>query len=485
MEPSHRSVYLNPSAVLLWALLLVCLAVAPRSAWSQTPELQQFRILDEPFRLALDEQPASKQALFDYGGWFRSSYFVTDENNDRDFDGHNDGTRAFRQQQSRFWSSLTLHQTHQFYVRLKTDYIDWNGDTSYDGRNSDLLGPNLERFWYNFRLSKAQWVTGYTPGDFDLDFKIGRDYVELGNGLSLSSPLDAAMLTTYYKDIRVLTFGALSIPSSNNIDSSVPDNPNESRRFGGVQFNFDHWSEQQPFMYYYIQEDQDYGMVRDFQSYGYDSQYLGLGSRGRFFHRDLQYGCELVSEFGKSHAWTDDEPAPQTIQAWAFDTELRYLIPDQAKSQLSAEYIFASGDGDRTYSPTNTIGGNAPHTKDTSFNAWGYRNTGLVLAPEISNIHIIRVGAATFPLYQVAQCDKLRVGTDVFCYHKQHSDGAMSDGLSYLQEGYVGSEWDVYFDWRLTSDLSLTLRYGYFLPGDAFASDHDRQLVFTGVTLNF
>jgi hypothetical protein len=41
-------------------------------------------------------------------------------------------------------------------------------------------------------------------------------------------------------------------------------------------------------------------------------------------------------------------------------------------------------------------------------------------------------------------------------------------------------------NWQITSDLTLAMRYGAFVPGDKItSSDKVRQLFFTGVTLAF
>ena len=54
-------------------------------------------------------------------------------------------------------------------------------------------------------------------------------------------------------------------------------------------------------------------------------------------------------------------------------------------------------------------------------------------------------------------------------------------------DSFIGGEIDVGLDWRFTSDLSLILRYGVFLPGEAMPSGQDdpRHFFFTGVTYAF
>jgi len=455
---------------------------------------QRRRTLDEPFRLALDEQPQAKRDLFDWGGWFRFSYWGADDNVDRDGDGFDDGRHMLRRYQLRLWGFLTVDQAHHVYVRGLNDYYDWNHGTSY--RNDDHYWDEarLERGWYYFRYSQLPEAA---PSDFDFAAQIGRQYVELGTGLALSIPLDAVMLHGYWRDWELTGLLGLSVPSTHNVDRSVPGNSKESRRWWGTELRYHGWRDHEPFVYFFRQEDQDAGMIRlvdptdiqTAQSFGYDSSYVGMGSRGRFFFRDVEYTAEVVLEQGESY---DSGPGGasmvgrrEDIEAWAFDTELRYISPKAHRSQVVVEYLLTSGDGDRTASPTNTVGGNLAGTRDESFVGWGYRNTGIGLAPSMSNLGMVRLGLSTYPLYAERIFENLQVGTDLFLFHKQDSRGAMSDSVSTDNSSWVGSEIDLFLNWRLTSDLAWSLYYGYFEPGDAFATGHQRQLWFTAVTLNF
>ncbi len=457
---------------------------------AQGDSSQRERLLAEPFRLMMDEDaPVEKRALLDWGGWFRSSYWGLDEKVDRDFDGRNDVFRGLREQEFRLWGFFSIDQVHNFYGRMKLDYLDWNHSSSYNNRDNDWQGPNLERGWYDFRLSRYRAAYGIAQTDYDLGVRVGRQYVEFGTGLALSVPLDAILVTGYYRNWQLTGLGALSIPSSYNVDHSFPDNSKESRCYWGVELRYRGWIDHQPFVYYFEQADKDAGSVRTYagndQSFGYDSRYVGMGSTGRFFHKDMLYICEIVGEFGKSYAWPGVDER-QNIHAWAFDAELRYLLRDTRLTQFELEYLLASGDSDRTFSPTNTIGGNKPHSVDHGFVGWGFRDTGLTMAPKLSNLGMIRMGASTFPMNHLKRFQNLKVGTNLYLFHKQQSEGAVSDNLSsYRSDSYLGSEMDLYADWRLTSDLSWMIRYGLFLPGDAFSQESPRHLVYTGVTLSF
>jgi len=489
---SHRYKGIWKSWVIFLCLLFFAFILPANQLHAQiTEQSQRERSLDEPFRLLMDEQaPLNRRAIFDWGGWFRSSYWAYDEDVRRGPDQKESGFHGLRRQQLRLWGRFNLDQVHQVYARAKLDYYDWNHGSSFDHNDSDWEGVNLERLWYDFRLSRARLAYGSTPDEFDLSFRVGRQYVEFGTGLALSIPLDAILASAYYGDWQLTGLAAMSIPSTYNVDQSIPDNQKESRRYWGVQINYNGRRDHEPFVYYFAQEDQDFGMVRSDptfgdQTFGYDSQYIGLGSRGRFFHRDLQYTCELVGEFGKSYAFAADPAEQQNIHAWALVTELRYLIPDKHFSQLAVEYLLASGDSDRRYSPTNTIGGNMSRTRDNSFVGWGYLDTGLVLAPRMSNLGMVRLDASTFPVNDMDIFRQLKVGTSLYLYHKQQSEGAISDSLSLKDSSFLGTGWDLYSDWRLTSDLAWMIAYGIFLPGDAFSSQSSRHLFFTGLTIGF
>ncbi|MHC4295193.1 MAG: alginate export family protein, partial [Planctomycetota bacterium] len=144
-----------------------------------------------------------------------------------------------------------------------------------------------------------------------------------------------------------------------------------------------------------------------------------------------------------------------------------------------------SGDNDRLLSSSSTAGGNRPDTKDRAFNAFGFRDTGIALAPVISNIHIYTIGASFYPFENHRLFERLEVGSKAFFYHKDKSGGPISDMTANTSEQWIGWEWDVYANWRITSDLTFSLRYGAFQPGTAFENQECRQYLFTGVTFSF
>ena len=159
--------------------------------------------------------------------------------------------------------------------------------------------------------------------------------------------------------------------------------------------------------------------------------------------------------------------------------QLDYLLESQHRTRLSGEMILASGDSDRL-TTSNTFGGNEPGTTDRAFNAFGLLNTGLAFAPSVSNLIAVRGGVSTFPVRRV------QVGTDVFLLAKLDASAPIDEETSQNGERFLGVEPDVYLNWQIVSDVTLALRYGAFIPGDAIKADGKiRQFIYAGVTFAF
>jgi hypothetical protein len=216
-------------------------------------------------------------------------------------------------------------------------------------------------------------------------------------------------------------------------------------------------SRHRPYVYYLWQFDHTDPWPDDpYQAFQYDSRYLGVGSTGSILLANLRYTTELAWESGRSFA-EGQKHHREEIHALALDVLLEYLFEVPRHPKVVFEYLWGSGDASRRASSTSTIGGNLAGTRDEAFNAFGFRDTGLAFAPRIANLHIFQIAAS----------------------------GAISDINARRDSDWVGWEWDVYLNWRLASDLALTLRYGVFDPGAAFLDKERRHFLYTGVTYSF
>ncbi|MCD4825331.1 MAG: alginate export family protein [Phycisphaerae bacterium] len=469
---------MNSRTTLRWVVLLAVVAALPvAEALAQ----EGIRTYDEELRVQLDKERL-RASGFDAGGWFSFAYMRYDDSVAR-------RRRDLRRYELRGWANLSLQGgAHQFYVRGLLNYDDWDsGDNPINGRGDDF-NEDIERAWYKFDFGKLmQYQTGKPPRS-SFSVKVGRDFTTIGTAFVLSMPLDQIQFRANVHDWHFMALLGKTIKDSNNIDGSELVSHKQDRCFYGFELAYRGFSRHRPFAYFLTNIDHTRPSMRDplMQRYDYSSRYLGIGSTGTLFTSGLSYSVEAVGEWGQTYS-EGPLPGQDRICAMALDAQLAYQFRVQTKPRIMAEYIFATGDSDRRTSTNSTVGGNRWSTKDRAFNAFGFRDTGISLAPLISNIHIYSAGASFFPLEKIRLCKKMEVGSKVFFYQKDKAAGPISDPMAAGDAAWLGCEWDVYCNWRLTSDLALTARYGVFMPGSAYDTRDKtcRQFLYTGLVFNF
>jgi len=459
----------------------VCVAVvAAAAATAGGQEEAGRRVYDEQLRVRLDEQlPQAREIGLDAGGWFSFAFFNYDDATARK-------KRTLRQYELRAWASFNIRGVHRFYARGLGSYEDWNTGTNPDGERSDEFpNPQVERAWYQFDLGQLLRNRTGTRPPVGLRVKVGRAFAKIGTSLVLSMPLDMVQLELEADDWRVMALLGKTIEDSYNIDYSAPVANHQDRCFWGVELTYTGWDHHRPFAYFLSNQDNTDPCPDDpLQSYEYTSQYAGAGSEGTLFLPDLHYRFEVVREYGKTYS-DGVTSGRDRIRATAVDGLLEYLFHGPTHPKATVGYLFASGDDDRRLSSSSTIGGNLAGTTDRAFNAFGFRDTGLAFSPLISNLHMYTVGASFFPLEAHKLFKKMEVGTKAFFYHKATDAGPISDTTATKTAQWLGWEWDIFCDWRITSDVTWTLRYGAFQPGSAFEDKSCRQFLLTTLTFSF
>lgn len=469
--PRNHCISAGVVGLLAWALLAGTLCAQTNSG---------VRIYDEQLRVTLDRRdPADKEMGFDAGGWlnFTLLHFDDDASLRR---------RTLNQFQLRGWASANINNVHKAYFRGLLTWDLWAGNDNIGASRNHEFQETVERAWYEIDLGKLiEQQSGQTP-PWGFTAKIGREYTTIGTGLALSMPLDAIDMNFRYRNLEFRTLLGLAVKDSfNRVDRSGLIAERQDRCFWGFELAYN-FSEHRPFAYFLSQSDHstpytDTGLQR----YDYSSRYLGLGSTGTLIWPDLAYSAELVGEWGRtfsSNAWRNRDE----ICALAADVQLEYYFRVDTHPRVSVEYIYASGDSDRGTS-SSTVGGNTAGTRDKAFNGFGFRDTGIAFAPAISNLHIYIAGASFYPLEDIQLFRKMELGTKLFFYQKANESGGISDAQATDQASWVGWEWDVFCNWRVTSDLSWTARYGVFMPGSCFRgqADSPRHFLYTGILLSF
>ncbi len=448
-------------------------------------QLEQIR-RETQLLMVSPEVPPDQRLYYDFGGDITFNFLAIDD--------PLQNTHILRQTSLTGYGRLNFDGAHDFFLRGRVTYNDFNSGDSFDGEGDEWVGPRLERAIYRFDL--ARYMGAYHGKDLRGNVVVqgGRQLVHWTSGLVLSRELDGAMIDLSWEDVTLTILAGRTVEDTADIDSSRPDFDDETRRnfFGGM-IAWQVTPYHRPYVYGLVQEDDNSDDTLSIGGtttrFDYNSFYIGIGSSGNLT-RKLLYGIEFVYQGGDTLSNSFDNqtfiPGPQTrddIEAWAMNAILDYQFGDANRTRANIELIVASGDDDRLHS-TNTFAGNQPGTRDKAFNGFGLLNTGLAFNTNVSNLLVVRTGASTFPLAGTTTFDRLQIGIDLFLFNKYDSDAPIDEPTS--DHRYLGFETDLYATWQVTSDLVVAARYGVFFPGKAILTDNDpRHFFFTGVTLGF
>lgn len=463
------------------------LAIAP-VAQAQQDERQIERTIErieraEQLQFVDTSLSIGERSVLDFGGFAALSYLYLTEGNG--------SSRSLIQPEVSFYGRAVIDGAHTLFVRSRFQYREFSEGDSFDGQGDRWTEPFVDRYWYEFDLRGA--MQAYEGRDIDGNFnlRVGRQFIDWGQGLALSETLFAGKATIEYGQFAIdgLIGQTPTDDSITDFDSSRDDYNTETQRmfFGGM-VRYDTRKSHEIYAYALWQQDNNQddeipqvplGAPVDFT---YDSTYVGIGAQGSIT-TSLLYGTEFVYEFGKSYS--DPLAGAQSredIHAFAGRFILTYLFKDKGQSRLQFETLIASGDEDRLVT-TDTVGGNFPGTDDNAYNSLGFVNTGLAFAPVFSNLLSFRLGGSTMPFVNIEGLRQFQVGADVFFLNKFDSDGPIDEPTN--QDMYLGTEFDLSLNYRLTSDFAIVGRYGIFFPGPAIVDDDIRHFLFTGVTLSF
>jgi len=440
---------------------------------------RRLRELDATSRFEPDPAaPLAERTQWDFGGSLGFSAFAIDDAESR--------AHILRQTDARAWVRAEFDGRHRFFGRLKLRYDDWNSGDDFDGQGDDLREPLGERWWYEY------------AGD-PVRARLGKQHVEVGNGVALSGTL-TGVRATLPRDGFELTLLAADTPVNDFIDfdASRPSfDTHTQRRFLALAIE-GRGRDVTPFVHLIRQTDRNDRDETTFidglgqiypTTFDYDSTYWGIGARGSLsataswrVEFDLETGKGLSSPI--SGAGTPGPQRREAILAWALAGGASWSLGDAARSRIDADLLAASGDDDRL-DAADTFGGNRTGTTDRGWNGFGFLDTGLALAPDPSNLLMLRAGLETSPWRGDARMERLRAVASAWLFAKLDPDAPIN--LPTLRERFIGGEIDLGLDWNVRPDLTLSARLGLFLPGSAMPDGEDgtRQVLFGGVTYAF
>jgi hypothetical protein len=436
--------------------------------------------------------PVTDRALFDYGGYLSVNYFS--------FDDPQHNNHGLREYDLVGYARVNIDGVHEFFARGRVTYQDYNrGDSFDDGDYQEHY--LLELGYYRFDLQRALAAYSGIQTKNDLVFEGGRQFVYWANGLALGQTLDGVTIDTVLGPFQGQFVAGVTPVRTVDFDFSRPGFDHHTLRgFYGAMFSAKIQTPgvtHRPFVYALVQDDYNHGdtLVNGPPTspittrFHYDSYYLGAGSKGSIGDH-LLYGVELVHEGGRglSNSFSESTggqvtQTQDTINAYAGDLRLDYLLNDPSRTRLGAEVIYGSGDGNRLQT-NNTFGGPKPNTVDMAFNAFGALDTGVAFNPDVSNLVALRAGASTFPWAGTSAMRNLQVGADLFGYFKAELNAPIDEPAS--RGIFLGVEPDLYVNWQIRSDVTLALRYGVFFPNaEVFSNLSARQFFQTSLTFAF
>ncbi|MBI1368829.1 MAG: hypothetical protein GC162_09280 [Planctomycetes bacterium] len=442
--------------------------------------------------LVRPDVPPEQRALIDYGG-YASFYFLA-------LDDPTGNTHLLRQSELNGYFRADIDGVHQVFIRGRVGYQDFNQGDDFDGKGDEWIDATLDRASYTFDLRRASEAYKGETLPYNFVFTGGRQLVHWANGLVLSEDIDGAVVDLEYGPGKLELLLGRTRPDQVDIDSARPNFEDSTHRnFFGAMMSCDLADgDHTPYLYGLVQQDDNpddtVTVGGTNTNFDYNSFYVGFGSKGKITDY-LRYGVEFAYEGGTSLSsafvntggvFTGVTQTKEDISAWAVDARLDYFLHDQAGTFFSGELILATGDSDRVLSSSSSFGGNTPGTKDHAFNAFGLLNTGLAFSPDVSNLFVMRVGAATYPLRNTEWFRRLQIGVDLFLFNKFNPDGPIDEATN-AGDRYLGFESDFYANWQITSDLAVSARYGVFFPGSGIVdADSDiRHFFFTGLTVAF
>lgn len=491
MSHHQRPPYEAPSRTALSAFVLAGVAglglAAPALAQDEvtrrTERLLRANDIGEDYRLRTDTSlTVLERTQLDFGGYTSFTALWLDDSAGNE--------RRLLQPELGLYARASIDGVHTAFARAKFQYRDYSAGDSFDGRGDRFTVPFMDRYWYEFDLRRALSVYDNRTTDFNFNLRVGRQYVDWGASLALSDVLYAARPTIEFAPwLRFTGLVGYTPGYTVDFDASRINFDSETQRgfIGGMlSYVLPNGSEIYAYELYtedFNGEDRARTLPLSGVNFKYNSHYLGLGTVGSV-GSNWQFLGELVFQLGISQS--DPLVGPQRQQevfAFAGRAQGSYLFRDTMQTRVQLETLFASGDKDRRVS-TDTIGGNLPGTTDRAFNSLGFANTGLAFAPSLSNLWTVRGSVSTYPFRTTEWLEEFQVGLDGIIFNKFTPRGGIDEPTS--NDMYLGAEVDMYINYRVTSDLAFTVRYGLFFPGDAITSEKDvRQFILLGATFSF
>lgn len=393
----------------------------------------------------------------EYGGWTSVSFLDIQQ---IDHSGIvQDPISSVSLVDNRAWFKHTWSSRRNVFLRLRK--LDLQIETApgvipLDVRTKEQFDVDL--FTYDFPVLSTDW-------------RVGRQFLRVGRGLTLADTLDAVRVEWRTADgVRVTGFGGSTLHRSDNIDTNVLgfDQGHNNHTFIGIQGEY--ITRRNHHLTGYVLDQNDNSTTADSLqdpfTFNYDSTYVGLGSEGSLGERTIYTG-ELVFESGRAGT-ANTGISREQIDAGAAWLSLFHRLEGTSVPTLLFDYAWGSGDAGRFSVTDSGVRGPRSGRGDGNFIGFGRFDGGLALQPRLSNLHVIRFGFQFKPFTQLTAPSDFLLGFKLSDYEKSTLNGPISDPVATAARRHVGFGTDLFAAWKPLSDVDVLLEYGGFTPGDAY-----------------
>ena len=368
---------------------------------------------------------------------------------------------------TRLWARWDTRGGRTFYARVRE--LDLRFDMAPGNPNSSLLEEGLQLDMAYLDLPEG-----------DLKFRLGRQYLRLGRGLTLDATLDAVAVDYATGQWSFRSFAGRTPTRVTDLDPSVGRG---KRRYAAVGADYLTGGGHRLFGYL-LDENDGTDVTLPGQALRYDAWYAAIGADGPL-RSDLGYYVEAIREGGTSaDAGSLTARSPIEAQAGLFELTFRPDRPHHPTVFANAAY--GRGDADRG-TVLGSAGGNRGGTDDNAFIGLGRFEGGLALSPRLSNLAVYQFGGSYSLLEIPVDDEALILRAFGSWYRKDAAAGPISHTGATLVSDDVGRAVDLMLGWKPSHDVVFSMSVGRFYPGDAFPTNlrDPATVVQTGLTYGF
>lgn len=356
--------------------------------------------------------------------------------------------------------------------------------------NSDETGTTWVPAGDVGKLRLAFVIPTEEQGLSSIRFELGRLLMRDPTGYILAHPADGALFGFDYPFLKLEVQGGMTtfiLRSSNGVAMSLLDGnlaSDESAWFGTSRLllkgllEFPDIFTHSASISFVAQQDlnpessfiKEYSTVRDFSDPAkggrLDTQYSTLRVSGpvipgMFYDAWFTYGT------GRTLTWLEDVNAKDgysyqyvPISSFFAGASVDYFVPAFLSSAFNGRFLLASGDA----AASSITEGNTSAVA-TQFLPVTGSSLGTAFSPKLVNLIVTELGWSLKPI----AAERLQTGAKLFAFLRPTKGAVDASGLKAdADSAFLGFEADLYGNYRIASDLGVSLSSGIFIPGSAF-----------------